>query len=345
MRHHPTLRVLAALVLSLLVGRHAARAQAEGQPGVDIVADGRLSVSTEAGQGLTPIAASRDWSRPQPSISRVVIMVHGLTREAAQYLEYTEQARETAGVLARTTLILAPQFLGQPDIRKFGLAGENLYWHRNEWPEGAPARGPAPLSPFDVLDTILARLADRAQFPALTHVVLAGHSSGGQLVQRYAAVGRGQATLAARGVALRHVVANPSSWLWFGDERPNPPEFGTCPAFNHWRYGLVGAPPYVRDGTGAEAQYLAQDMVYLIGDEDTDPDHRILDKTCAAMAQGPNRFARAMQFMFYLELRHPNQIHHRIVIAHRIGHEPARIFRSPCGLAALFERPGCAGLQ
>ena len=54
-------------------------------------------------------------------------------------------------------------------------------------------------------------LADRSRQPNLRTVVLAGFSGGGQLVQRYAAVGRVGDTLANRGIALRYVVGSPSS--------------------------------------------------------------------------------------------------------------------------------------
>ena len=96
---------------------------------------------------------------------------------------------------------------------------------------------------------MIARLNDRDRFPALKEVVVAGHSAGGQLVQRYAVVGRP----AARSAGLRFVVSNPSSYLYFSDERPQgdgrfaaPSDAAVCPQYNRWKYGLAGAPPYVR---------------------------------------------------------------------------------------------------
>ena len=77
-----------------------------------------------------------------------------------------------------------------------------------------PRGRPAPLSAFDALDTLLAKLGDRAILPTLSQIVLAGFSAGGQLVQRYAAVGKGS------DIDLRYVVGSPSSFLYFGDARP-----------------------------------------------------------------------------------------------------------------------------
>ena len=322
------------LLLLLLLLPVAARAETPAA-----VVEGRMTIETPSGQGTIPVAVSMDWSRPLPTVSRVVIMVHGLGREADRALRDADQARQAAGALARTTLLVAPQFLTEAEANTDDL----LRWRRKDWPGGIPALGPAPLSSFDVADAILARLADRTRFPALTHVVLAGHSSGGQFVQRYAAVGRGQDALAARGIALRHVVANPSSWLWFGDDRPYPNP--ACPSFNQWRYGPHGMPPYAADSVAIEARYLARDAVYLVGDADNDPNDTTLDRSCGAMTQGPHRFSRAMQFMFNLELRNPNLVYHRIVLARGVGHEADRAFASPCGLAALFERAGCPGLR
>jgi hypothetical protein len=76
-------------------------------------------------------------------------------------------------------------------------------------------------------------LADRSLFPNLKAVVLAGHSGGGQLVQRYAVVGKAAAALTSTGIHLRYVVANPSSYLYFSDERPS--RGGGCRDFKHWK--------------------------------------------------------------------------------------------------------------
>ena len=105
------------------------------------------------------------------------------------------------------------------------------------------AAAPGPVTAFGALDALLTRFADAQAFPALKAVVVAGHSAGGQLSQRYAAVARADAALKARGVAVRIVVANPSSYLWFGAERPYPPAPGACPDYDRWKYGIRGAPP------------------------------------------------------------------------------------------------------
>jgi hypothetical protein len=164
------------------------------------------------------------------------------------------------------------------------------------------------------------------------------------VVQRYAAVTHGEAPLTARGIQLRYIIANPSSYLWFGETRPRPIDPAACPSFDRWKYGLHDAPPYVGDTSHIEDRFINRDVVYLLGEADTNPAHRFLDRSCAAEAQGENRFVRGMLNLLYLEQRHPNLVRHRIFAVPGVGHNAEQIFASACGLAALFDRPGCPGL-
>ncbi len=108
-------------------------------------------------------------------------------------------------------LVIAPQFLNETDVQRHRLPDTLLRWQGNAWMGGEPALGPQPLSSFAVFDALLARLAERRLLPNLQEVVIAGHSGGGQVVQRYAVLGQGEQALAAQGIRLRYVVANPSS--------------------------------------------------------------------------------------------------------------------------------------
>ena len=338
-------RLVLVLLASGLIGIGTGRAQPADQQPVRAVAEGRLVVSTAAGRGTLPVALSADWSRALPSVTRVVIMVHGTLRNADAYLRLAEQARAAAQAPVETTLLVAPQFLADQDAEAHHLPGDFLRWDTDGWKAGNPASGPVGLSSFDAFDALLARFADPVLFPALRHVVVAGHSAGAQVVQRYAVVGRGEAALGARRVAVRYVVANPSSYLWFGEERPRPVDRAACPEVDQWKYGFRNAPPYVGETRGLERRYVAKDVVYLLGEADRDPNHRFLDRSCAAMAQGEDRFARGMQFMLMLEVRRPNLVHNRVLPLVGVGHDAAAVFGPVCGMAALFGREGCVGLR
>jgi len=353
--HSPTIaagaivaRVIAALVIALLL-RDPAAAEPPWHDPVKVVADARLTVTTgastaPASSGEVPLYLSADWSHPLPAIRRAVIVVHGIDRDADVSMHAAEAALAAAGPSGQGTLLISPQFVADIDVTTFHLAATVLHWDTERWAAGYPANGPAPISPFEVFDAILQHLADRTLLPNLAHVVLAGHSAGGQVVQRYSVVGRGEAALTAWGLTLRYVVANPSSYLYFSDDRPVPIDPATCPRFDRWRYGLAGAPSYVGDTTGLEATFAARQVIYLLGTADTNPRHPSLDKTCGAEAEGPYRLARGTAYFTYLQARHPGTLAQRIAYVPGVGHNGGAMFRSACGLAALFDRPGCPGL-
>jgi pimeloyl-ACP methyl ester carboxylesterase len=265
-------------------------------------------------------------------------------RDADRYWSDAQATFKEAGDAAQGTLLVVPQFLADQDLPAHGLPSSMLHWEADSWAGGAPADGPEPLSAFDAIDAILAHLADRGLFPNLQRVVVAGHSAGGQVVQRYAVLGRGEEILASHGVHVRYVVANPSSYVYFTSERPMPVDPAQCPDFNHWKYGLEQMIPYGKGETEPERRYVHRDVVYLLGTADTDPNHSALDKSCAGEAEGPYRFARGMAYFAYLQRRHPGDLNHRVALVPGVGHDGGRMFGSVCGRAALFDTAGCSFL-
>jgi hypothetical protein len=315
---------------------------------VPVVQDGRLEVVTAKGAGTVPIHVSRDWTKPQPGVTRAVIVIHGWGRSD---LRAGERAAARAGAAAEGAILIAPQFLIQADVDAHHLPSDILHWGVNDWKIGYDARGPAPVSSFEVLDTLLARLANRQLFPRLQTVVIAGHSAGGQFVQRYAAVGHGQGPLLQLGVHLRYVVANPSSYVYFRPARPldavradGTP--ASCPKLDRWQYGLDGRlPSYASqpvDPQALERDYLARDIVYLLGTADNDPAHHQLDRSCAAEAQGATRFDRGTRYFAYLSSRLHGAWTQRLLEVPGIGHHSSQMLSSACGRAALFDQVGCA---
>ena len=337
------------VVLALVAGvRLASPAPAEAP--VKAVVDGRLPVHGAAGDGLLAIAVSLDLSKPHPGITRAVIAVHGEHRTAVSY--FNDFMRLLPD---NRTLVIAPQFLSPEDVAAYHLPDTVLRWRHNHWSDGDPAEGPVALSSYEAIDALLLTLADRRTLPDLTTIVLAGFSGGGQLVQRYAAVGQGERMVAGGRIGLRYVVGSPSSYVYFSDERPQPEGgfarfagTGSCPQFNRWKYGFAGAlPPYVaaslNQGLAAlERHYAGLDLIYLLGTADNDPNHIELDKSCGGEAQGPNRLARGLAYFEQMRARAGPALKQRLWLAPGAGHEPQRVFASPCGRAALFDLPGCS---
>jgi pimeloyl-ACP methyl ester carboxylesterase len=339
------------LCLCLLACAGLVQGADEGAPNrrpVKAVGDQRLDIKTAAGTGALALYASRQLKdgAVQVDIERAVLVFHGRLRDAEVYWQSAQRALHAAPAEEPHTLLIVPQFLAERDVVAHGLAPDTLRWSLEGWEGGETALGPAPISSFEAIDAVLAMLADRRRFPRLTQVVVAGHSGGGQVVQRYAVVGQAEAQLAAVGVKVRYVVANPSSYLYFSAERPQadgsfaPPAAGSCPGFDQWKYGWNHAPPYARRLTrgGYEDRYVKRDVVYLLGGRDVDPQHPALDKSCAGEAQGAYRLARGDAYVNYLRLRHPH-LTQRLHEIEGIGHDGDRMLGSACGLAALFDDP------
>ena len=329
-----------AMLLALTGNAFAQDERAPNEKPVKVIADGRLAVP---GGAELPLYVSADWSKPLPQIDRAVLVLHGRLRDADVYFRSALKAQAAAGASGQSSLMIAPQFLAKVDAEAFGLPPEVLRWTLTSWQGGEDALAPKSVSSFAALDAILARLADRHLFPHLREVVVAGHSGGGQVVQRYAIAGKGESTLAAAGIGVRYVVANPSSYAYFSPKRPAPDVAAACPGFDDWKYGMQARPSYLASPSPDELEktYTARRVIYLLGTADTDPKHPALDKTCMAEAQGPYRLARGEAYVSAMRQRDGGTPHHSLWLVEGVGHNGDKMLTSSCGLAALFDQPGC----
>jgi hypothetical protein len=296
---------------------------------VRAVGDQRVPVGGPEGTGRLACHASHPLRGPRRG--PVVIVVHGALRDSERYLA---GARHAARLACSDALIVAPQFLADVDRtdgdRADGdRAGDALYWQVEGWKGGYPALGPSPLSSFGAMDGLLGRLApEPGPDPA---VVIFGNSAGGQFVNRYAAVGRGPDTLAARGLRVRFVVANPSTYLYFSPERPV--AVPDAAPVNDWRYGFDRAPGYVDADPGRSLErYLARDVTIVLGDLDHDGASPLLEVSPAAMAQGANRLDRGLRYHQHVRGRARAAglpFRHRLVRLAGVGHTAADVLAAP----------------
>ena len=176
-------RSIAALLL--LAGLSTVAKPATEEP-VKIIATYVTELHTPSGNVKIPFDVSLDWSKPQPSITRAVILLHGKGRDVDGYYKGLQRAASEAGAASASSILVAPQFLNEHDIEAHNLPKEIVRWRTGAWEAGGPAIGPAPVSAYEVLDAMLLHLANKTLFPNLKDIVLAGHSGGGQAVQRYA---------------------------------------------------------------------------------------------------------------------------------------------------------------
>lgn len=290
-------------------------------------ADRQFLVRTTRGSGYARYFGTGSLDG-DAGITRALIIVHGVLRDADYYYDTGVIAAHDAHALG-DTLVIAPQ--------------QTLYWD-SKWPGGSDAIAPAPISTYDVFDAMIERLSDASLFPNLREIVVAGHSAGGQIVARYAVVGNAPQLDGKPRVAVRLIVSNPSSYFYFSDWRPYPHR--NCSDFDAWRYGLRGAPRYV---TGSAAQlekrYVGRSVTYLMGTADINPHEDDLDRSCGGEAQGRFRFERAKFFIGYIGRRHPEGTAQRYAFVAGVGHDNRKMFSSACGLAAIFggSTAPCAG--
>lgn len=289
--------------------------------------------------------ASAPFAASYPDVQRALIIVHGNDGNAEGYFK-AALAAAAAAKQVDGTLILAPHFVEQ--AHKTAPPVGYLAWDRGgDWRAGdlSSAEAAPRVSSFRVMDRLLSTLADRTRFAGLQSIVIAGHSAGGQYVQRYAIL---RGTTAAGAIAVRFVVANPSSYLYLDARRPDPaapgafrmPAGSACAA-NRYKYGLERGNGAVDEAVallglaGLAQRFRQQNVIYLLGEADNDPNHRLLDKGCAAMAQGPTRLARGLAYKLYLDSHYAPHAQ-RVETVPGVGHNAARMFGSRAGLAALF---------
>ena len=219
------LAIATALVLCL-----APRARAE--PPVTTIGAFTFSVVVDTSALLIPYDANQSVTEPHAQVVRAVVIIPGSNRNSSFGYQTLLECAAIAGVNDSTSLLVVPQFLIEEDIAFHNLPAEYPFWSESGWKEGSRSQTtsshprPTRISSFAVLDSILYGIASRN--PNLQSIVVAGHSAGGQFVNRYAAGNTVQQALAASfGVQVSYVSANPSSYLYMNAERAIPEDPGS----------------------------------------------------------------------------------------------------------------------
>lgn len=299
-----------------------------------------------------PIYANHRLDGKLDTIREVIIVQHGIQRNGDDYYAAAMALLQASGRSPDEVLVLAPNFPGKPDTGFDGMP----VWSVQGWTGGEPALPgtgtQAGLSSLQVIDDIAQLLADKSRLPQLKKITFAGHSGGGQLIHRYAVLNHVDEALRARGLDVQYVVANPSSYLYFTPERPASTGFAlydksVCPAYDDYRYGMQNMVPYAKGMSGMDlyARHLKRQVTYLVGSMDTDPNHRVLDKSCGAEAEGPTRYDRAHAYWAYEQYlgKHtpvattlPATSSHHYLDVEGVGHDQSKMFGSQCGVKLLF---------
>lgn len=197
--------------------------------------------------------------RIDPRTAPIAIIMHGASRNPDDYRDAW-----VAGADSHGFIVIAPGFSNEdfPGARTYNMGG---VLDQN----GQPL--PRAQWTFSVIEPLFDEVVSRLG-GAQTGYTLYGHSAGSQFVHRFM-------YFMPEARAKRFLFAN-AGWYTFPDRSIAFP------------FGLDGTP--VND---ARLQaVLAKDVVLLLGDQDNDARHRLLNRSREAMRQGRHRFERGQNF-------------------------------------------------
>ncbi len=283
------------------------------------------------------------YSSLQPGVdaaqpTAALIALHGHPRDANRTFNAALRAVQAADMQDQT-LVIAPVFqVAEPAAARCHAKGvptaqaDDVLWTCASWIEGGGT-----FSSFAALDALVDELHQR--WPSLRSITIAGFSAGAQLVQHYI----GFAASTKPGAPnVRYVVASPGTWLYFDAARPTAALHATCPTKNRWKYGTENLPATLgRRAEEAYQAYAAAEVHYLVGALDTGDNpgtyYRILDKSCAAQAQGPYRLERALGYVAAENQQRSaaNQATREVAVVPGCAHDVACVFTSPAARPAL----------
>ncbi len=302
-----------------------------------------------------PYYASQSLDQVDSTITNGVIVIHGVNRNAKTYFSNMEEAANKRPTETTSTFIIAPQFLTEEDIDFYTLDNEHLYWSSGGWQSGSNSRNnsgnprPERIPSYAVLDTLMMRLVQN--FPSLKTIVFTGHSAGGQLTNRYSATSPMADDLCQQyEISTKFIVANPGSYVYMdGKRRVNGTNNSfaipttSCSAFNEWRYGLEDLFTYpARAGVDSIRSMLKRrEVVYLLGENDNNPNDSNLDTDCEAILQGIHRLERGSIYYNYLIDFYGDEIKElqSLDTVPNAGHSNFDMYNSDIGLFHLFESP------
>ncbi|AEF45729.1 hypothetical protein SerAS12_2608 [Serratia sp. AS12] len=290
-----------------------------------------------------------------------LIVLHGHPRDAGKTLAAALKAAQLAGKID-DTLLVAPLYpVPTAQARRCHSPGVpaaqpgDALWSCSSWIEGGLDLQ-STVSSFAALDQLIAEL--KIKWPQLRWVTVAGFSAGAQFVQHYAGFAE-----APGGMSVRYVISDPGSWLYFDRRRPQPvvdwrscsQEKGcdftwteitddACPNLNHWKYGIEKLPAFHGQTSKTVRQrYAAADITYIEGEKDTGNApgtfYKILDKSCAAQAQGPYRLQRGIAYAAYDRNFIAPVAKRQLLIVPGCAHDVSCVFPSSVARRVLFVAP------
>ncbi len=279
-------------------------------------------------------------------ITRATVILHGASRDANNYFRTAVAAAFLAGAL-EDTVVISPRIASRVGSCQDVLAENEISYPCDIWRSGGAAVATPKVTSFDFMDEILRKVIRKEIFPNLKSIVVAGHSAGGQYMNRYQMSTRMHEKV---GVPVQYVIANPSSYAYLDPIRPvgDASDFGkdfrifgdrrNCTTYDRWPYGLQDRSGGYTAGITDEQlkkQLAARPAVYLLGEIDILPLGGF-DSSCPAMAQGPTRRARGDAYHNYAN--HKLGAKHEKITISLCGHNARCMFTADPALAVLFPK-------
>ena len=333
----------------------------------------RASLDATHPDGTLGFYASHPINTDNVRFNAALIVIHGHSHDAAKTFD-AAIAATTADRLT-TTLVIAPLFQVsdtnatkcRSEEQQSALAND-FVWTCASWMEGGSSQNDPDLTSFKAIDQLVEKIIQR--YPTIRSVTIAGFSAGAQTVQHYI----GFSALNTKSYSVRYVIADPGTWLYFDDDRPQPmiadrrvtwPEcevdgqtgFGkctiqitassemmsSCPTYNNWKYGIKDLPTVLlqqHTANAARIAYQDADITYLEAALDSGSSkkasYKVLDKSCGAALQGPFRLHRGLAYALYDQQKLRSPHHQMMKIVPDCGHDVSCVFPSESGRQALF---------
>lgn len=297
------------------------------------------------------------------------IIFHGRWRDGDRYWSimndaYHDARKDKFPHTPKHAIVVAPQFfsakLNKGQYRKSSLAWDD----NNAWQSGSVAVHPegTDVSSMDAVDALVDYFSDEKRFPNMKNLTLVGHGGGGQLINRYATVGK---DASRKGIHVRYIVGDPSSSAYFTYHRPVTDKriasVENCPSYNNWRYGFDTFPGTRSSNERPDfyyKRYIRRDVVNIVGERDVSENG---DQKCMAVLQGgKKRRDRNLSWWRYINMiggtnenLHgfpgnfsdlPDWSHHsngiintRLTIVPDASHSAKAVFGGKHGRSALFD--------
>lgn len=332
----------------------------------------KLGYYSSHGNVQTDVDESMNTSFDRTNVGMVLIIIHGSGRNADDYFCSALAAAELQKKWSDVWVIV-PRFFDDTDHPPKDF----LYWKTDDddgdgtWRYGANSanggtKATNGISSYTALDEVI-KHTWMIKLPNLKQIVIAGHSSGGQFVNRWSLMT--QVWADDNPTKMRSVVANPSSFIYLTPKRwieelkewqiPSSTITKNCPHYNQWEWGLDdGGPlhvPYRDEVFQHKSQndiidsFRRRKVIYLSGSLDLCPgdDNRSIkchshgiETKCMDELQGKTRFQRSQLYMKSLtqvpskSLEGWKNHEHRIV--HGVGHDHSLMWTASIGIDTLF---------